>query len=405
MATPVVMPRMGYDMTHGKLIKWLKQVGEQVEKGEAIAEIETDKVNIDIEAFQSGILLEQLAQPGQDVAVGTPIATIGAKGEKAEAKAPPEPTEAKPTAPAPEAPAKPEAVERKETERVKASPLARRIARDQGLDLAAIQGTGPGGRIQRTDVEKAIKGTPSKAPEVTPTPVTAPREAAKPVAKPAETSPMREAIARIMSESKRTIPHFYLSNTIEMDAALAMLGELNAVAPQKLTINDLVLKAVALALLSYPEINARFENGQIRQYDRVHLGIAVAVEGGLVVPTLQDAHKRSLIELSIESKRLAKNARSGHMRQEDYGDATFTISNLGAFDVDAFMAIIVPSQAAILSVGTAKPTPVVRDGEVAIATVMKVSLSADHRITDGAQAARFMMELKRLLSNPYSLVI
>jgi pyruvate dehydrogenase E2 component (dihydrolipoamide acetyltransferase) len=213
------------------------------------------------------------------------------------------------------------------------------------------------------------------------------------------------AIAHIMSESKRNIPHFYITSEIEMDEALVLLDKLNTVASPKLTINDLVMKATAQALLANPNLNIRFENGQIRHYDRVDLGMAVAVEGGLLVPVISDIQKLSLHQISQESKRISQGARTGHLRQEDYGNATFTISNLGAFDVDTFAAIITPPQGGILAIGTAKPTPVVRDGALAIAPVMKVTLSADHRVTDGAEAARFLQELKRILTEPYGLVI
>lgn len=401
MATPVLMPRMGYDMTEGKLVRWLKSEGDPVEKGEALAEIETSKVNIEIEAFQSGVLARILAHSGQTVPVGKPIAFIGLPGEKVETALPPRvsPVQASPKAPVAEKPLK--------EERVKASPLARRIAAERGIDLRAVQGTGPGGRIVREDVERFSR---PEAKEFETKPTTAAKGEEFQVYQGYQDIPldrMRKAIAQTMAASKRDIPHFYLTVAVEIDAAFELIEKLNALAAVKITLNDLIVKSTAMALVRYPELNASFEGDRVRRYASVNLAIAVALDGGLLTPVVHGAEGKSLTAIAAETKRLIEGAKAGCLRGEEAVGGTFTISNLGAFGVESFQAIINPPQVAILAVGGARLEPVFREGQekIAFARVMRLTLSVDHRATDGAYAARFLGELRRILTQPYEILL
>ncbi len=381
----VIMPKMGDAMTEGRVLRWLKQPGDAVARGEPIAEIETDKVNIEIEAEWDGTLAKIVVPEGETAEVGATIALIARPGE-----APREETvEIAP-------PAKPE--EGPEEGVVRASPLARRLARERGLSLRAIEGTGPGGRITRSDVEAAGEDTARQAE----TAVRAP--SGKAVDQPL--SRMRQTIARRMTESKQQAPHFYLTVSIVMEAALELRDRLNAdlADEERVSVNDLVVRASALALAAHPQINASLEGSSVRLHGDVNISVAVALPEGLIVPTLYGCDRKPLLQIARESRALVERARGGRLKPEDLTGGTFTVSNLGMYDVETFIAILNPPQAAILAVGAAAQRAVVRGGEIVAGAVMQATLSADHRVTDGAQAAAFLRDVKRLLENPIWLV-
>lgn len=390
------MPKMGDAMTEGKVLKWHKRPGQAVTKGEPLAEIETDKVNVDIEAEESGMLLQIIAQEGQTVPVGANIAFIGAPGQRVETlrSAPAAPRAAAPAAPPAPArtPAVPEA-----GERVKISPLARRLAAEHGVDLSTVKGTGPEGRITKEDIEALIASTAAPT--------------ARPAAPPVDYAElpltrMRQTIARRMTESKQEAPHFYVTVEVLMDDAMRARQQLNTTLAEreKVSVNDFILKAVALALRQYPNLNSALVEGKIRRYSRVNIAMAVALPEGLIAPVIHDCDRLPIPEIGAKAKDIEERARSGRLRPEDYEGGTFTVSNLGMFDVESFIAIINPPHAAILATGRAQPRPVVRDNQVAVAFTMKLTLSADHRVTDGAEVARFLVEVKRLLENPQPLL-
>ena len=414
----VIMPKMGDAMTEGRVLRWIKQPGDRVARGEPIAEIETDKVNVDLEAEDEGILAEIVVPAGEVAQVGATIAVIRRKGEPAGtpavAAAPPARTPAPATSvaarPAPEAPAPPApgsestvpVAERSAAGTVRASPLARRLAEQHGIPLASIAGTGPDGRITKEDVEAAAaaRAPSAKAPAAAAPAVPTAGDRDEPLSR------MRQTIARRMAEAKQQIPHIYITMSVTMDAALALRRQLNEGTDdtRKVSVNDLVVRAAALALRRFPALNAAFVDGAVRYYGDVNISVAVALPEGLIAPTLYHCDRKSVWEIAAESRALAERARAGKLRAEDLQPGTFTVSNLGMFDVDVFAAIVNPPQAAILAVGAAKPQAVVRDGALAVATVMQVTCSADHRVTDGAEVARFLAELRRLLEQPVWLV-
>ena len=421
----VIMPKMGDAMTEGVLLQWLKQDGETVKAGEVIAEIETDKSNVEVEAEDSGVLHVQ-AKPGETVPVGQPIAVIGDTVQAAAPKAPPAPNSGGARGNKAAAPAPPElgAGGRSSSngvsqERLKASPLARRVARERGLDIAQISGTGPQGRIIEADVLAfAAQGqaAPSTAvqpglPQARPTPEkpqarmeTTPA----PVVAPTELSAMRKVIARRMVESKTTIPHFYITIEIDMAEATALREKLNGYDESlpKISFNDMIVKASALALTKFPAVNASFKDDKMVPGPGIHVGIAVALDDGLIVPVVRDADTLPLRQLARTGRDLIKKARDKKLQPNDYTGGTFTVSNLGGFDVTEFQAIIDPSQGAILAVASIVKKPVVLDdGEtLAVRPRMNVTFSGDHRVMDGATGAKFLQELKRLLQNPLSLL-
>ncbi|MER3456665.1 MAG: hypothetical protein C4304_07250 [candidate division GAL15 bacterium] len=384
----VIMPKMGDAMTQGKILAWRKRHGERVDKGEVLAEIETDKVNVEIEAESSGTL--HIAVPeGQTVPVGQVIAYID--GPPAQAPAPqaatPQPEAFAPPPPAP-APAAPQP-----SERVKASPLARRIAAERGVDLSRVKGTGPGGRIVERDVLAYLEAA------------AAPAEADYEDLTP---SRMRQAIARVVTQSKQQVPHFYVTTEVDMARALELKDQLREALGEevRVTVNDLLLKATALALRRHLQLNGHVrEDGTFRRYRRVHLGIMVATPDGLIAPVLRDADQLPLPQLAREARRLIEGAHAKRLRQEEYAGATFSVSNLGMYEVTQFAAIINPPQAGILAAGRAQERAVVRSGQVVVRPVLQLTVSADHRVTDGAGAAEFLVEVKRLLENPILLVL
>lgn len=403
----VIMPKMGDAMMEGKVLEWKKRPGDPVAKGEPLATIETDKVNVDIEAEESGVLLQILVPAGETAAVGANIAMIGAPGQQV--AAPPAPSPAARPAPAPTSPAPspnpparaatPPAPSADAGSRVKASPLARNLAAEHGIDLAAVRGTGPDGRITKEDIEALIAVSPPATAR--PAPVAPPVSAAGefdavPLTK------MRQTIGRRLSQSTQQAPHFYVTMEVEMDAAFRARQQVNTtLSGQKVSVNDLVVKAAALALVKYPNLNSALVENTIHRYRRINVAIAVSLPEGLIAPVIHDVDRLTLGDLAAKAHDLAERARAGHLRAEDYDGGTFTVSNLGGFgDVDSFSAIINPPHAAILAVGKAMPRAVVRNGQIVAATTMKITLSADHRVTDGAEAAQYMQEVKRLLETP-----
>lgn len=421
------MPKMGDGMEEGKINRWLKQVGDMVASGEVIAEIETDKASVEITAYDSGILSKIVVPEGGSVPVGEIIAVIGAPSA-ASAKATPAKAASAPApaAVAVEAPvatvaaattAAPE-MSSPTSERVKASPLARRIAQERGIDLARITGSGPGGRIVERDVKEfepqtvtltdAGISTLGEAPaDASPsTSVSGIKETAPTEIKP---SRMREAIARRVVQSKQTVPHFYVTMKVTMDRALKALKELNAdAAPQgKITVNDLLIKASAVALAKVPEVNATWTpEGTIKRFSQANIGVAVGIDEGLIIPVVRHCEAKTLRQISAEARELIGKARNNQLKPEEYSGGTFSISNLGMMGVDEFLAIINPPEAAILAIGgiVREPTVVDSADTIEIRSNMKITISADHRVLDGVVAAKFLQEVKKALEAPYSLL-
>jgi pyruvate dehydrogenase E2 component (dihydrolipoamide acetyltransferase) len=463
MITKVIMPKLSDAMETGKVIKWLKKEGETVKGGDILVEVETDKANVEVEAFGSGVLRKIVIPEGEQVPVGDLIAVIADPAEdiSSVAAAPARPAPAAPAAPAPTAPApaapaarpapvaasaaSPSAGSLPAMEsyqsvpatttvvpmapaaaaaapaaggRVKASPLARKIAGQTGVDLRLIQGTGPGGRIIRADVEAArtaprpaaaapaaaaATGRPQAVP-ARPAFVVPPRPEAEYEDVPM--SAMRAAIAKRMPMSKAPVPHFYVTSEVDMDAAWALREQLNGLDGQpKVSVTDMVIKAAALALLKNPGVNAQLNGQAIRVHHRAHIGIAVALEQGLITPVLRDCDVKPLGRIAVESRDLAERARGGKLRAPEMSGATFSISNLGMFDVEEFSAIINPPEGAILAVGSVLQKPVVDDGEIRVGRRMKMTISCDHRVMDGAMGARYLQDLKRLLEEPLRLLV
>ena len=454
MATSIVMPQMGYDMREGTVVRWHKQEGDPVARGDVLADIETDKATVEYEAFTAGVLRKIVAQEGVAIPVGDLIAVITAPdeplpedillpGEPTMESAQSTPAEAaeltqQPLIAAPsrdgEVRASPIArrlarergidlsritgtgpggrvveqdvlgyqepspaeVTAPPTGQVRASPIARRLARERGIDLARITGTGPGGRIIEQDILGYEEIAPAQAPVVTP-------QAGQRV----DLSRMRQTIARVTSDSKREAPHFYITSELDMTKAMELRRDINdaVTAEQRVSVNDLIIKACAVALGRYPKFNAFFQGDHLLMNPSINIGIAIALEAGLIVPGINDCQTKTLLEVAAASSDLVNRANSGTLRNEEYSGTTFSISNLGMFDVDSFNAIIYPPHAAVLAVGTVKEQPVARGGQVVVAQMMKATLSVDHRVADGAEAAQFLMEIKRLLENPVSLVL
>lgn len=417
MAELITMPKLGFDMAEGKLSEWLKQPGEAVSQGETILLVETDKATVEVPAFRSGVLLQVLVPAGESVPIGTPIGIIGEADEAVDLVAlgvrPPIPAAApaKPAVPAPEptpAPAPAAAVE-PTVGRISASPVAARMAGELGIDLRKVTGTGPAGRIIKRDIEAYLERLEKTPPPPPPPPMPIPSY--EPTAEGYRVEPltgMRQTIARRMVESKTQAPHFYVTMEIDMAAAMALRAQINALLPEaeKISVNDLIIKAAAIALRQFPNINASFAADGIHIHEQVNIGLAVARETGLVTAVLRDCNKKPLVQLAKEAKELVARAREGRMKPDDMVGATFTISNLGMFDVDEFSAIITLPQAAVLAVSAVKKVPVVNtEGQIVAGTRMKVTLSADHRVTDGAEVAQFLQALKAALEQPLRLML
>ena len=478
MATELTMPQMGYDMQEGTVLRWLKGEGDEVANGEPIAEIETDKAVVEFESYADGVLHRIIVPAGTTVPVGEPIAVVGAQGEfvvtaddleddaaevepeaeleSAETDEAQEPAEsaAIPMPPAsaevhtdeatpePEAPAAPSVP-------LRASPIARRIADERGIDISKVRGTGPGGRIVKDDVlsyeepepepepeepeiveepaaeemEEAVVEAVAEAPpdedepseeaapeveevvEAEPEPVAA---EALPVDDSMPLSRMRQQIARVTVRSKQEKPHFYVTSEVDMTAAMSLRQQINSALESegvRVTVNDLIIKACADSLKKHPKFNAFLDGDVIRPNDSINIGIAMAVEEGLLMPAIMGCEQMSLKTLALASKDIADRAQNGTLRPDEYTGGTFGISNLGMFDVSTFVAIIQPPQTAILAVGTVAKRPVVRDDEIVIRQTMNATISADHRVVDGAEGAQFLIEVKQALENPLSLIL
>ncbi|MCP2335939.1 dihydrolipoamide acetyltransferase family protein [Actinomadura rupiterrae] len=437
--TEILMPRLSDTMEEGVIAAWQKKPGDEVAVGDVLCEIETDKAVMEYEAYEAGVLTEILVGEGETAAIGAPIAVIGGKGDApaaapAKASAPaepaaaaaPAPVEAEPAAEAELVPAAVGAVAERPSAngvsgtRPPSSPLARRLARDHGLDLHTITGSGPGGRIIRADIEAAIRGGATPAPAApAPAPAAAqPAPAAASAPKPAaapqvadedvERVPLnrfRKVAARRLVESKQNAPHFYLNRDVDAEALVAFRKTLNeALAPAKVSVNDLIVKASARALREHPQVNTSYTEDALLVHKRVHVGVAVAVPDGLLVPVIKDADRKSVSQIGAETRELAGRARDGKLSPAEMTGGTFSVSNLGMFGVDSFSAVINPPEAAILAVGAVRDEPVVKDGQVVPGKRMAITLSVDHRAADGATAAQFLARLAELLENPLLIV-
>ncbi len=443
MPIQILMPALSPTMTDGKLAKWCKKEGDAIESGDVLAEIETDKATMEIEAIDEGTLGKILVAEGtEEVPVNTPIALILEDGEDASAlngeaesapapatpTATPEPAPAAPAAPAPAPVSTPPAPSAPPPQpgaakRVFASPLARRLAGERGIDMAQVAGSGPHGRVVKRDIESFTGGAapaqaaptaPSAAPEApSAPPPTPPLNADDPLLgtmpefEAVSNSSIRKIIAQRLTESARDIPHFNLSMDVELDTLLDFRKRLNAKegADYKISVNDFVIKAVALALARVPACNASYTDEAILLYKRADISVAVAIEDGLITPVIRDAGNKGLASISAEVRALALRARAGQLQPEEYQGGTFTISNLGMFGVRSFTSIINPPQGAILSVGAGEPRPVIKSGALATATVMTLTLAVDHRCIDGATAAAFTKELKAILEEPLQFML
>jgi pyruvate dehydrogenase E2 component (dihydrolipoamide acetyltransferase) len=382
----VVMPRLSDSMEEGTVLQWLKAVGDEIAIGDELVEIETDKANMAYEADVAGTLTEIVAEEGETLPIGSVIARIG-EGNSAL------PTEETPAS---------TPVEADDGHRVKASPLARRVAKERHLDLSQLRGSGPGGRIVKVDVESAPSvGAAGEGPS-------SPTETAKGQTSYEDLSKTQQVIARRMAESKATAPHFYLRASVDMSEAVAGRAQVKARAVEDDIVpsfNDMVVKACALALREHPRANGAYRDGRFELYSRVNVGVAVAAKDALVVPTVFDADRKGLRQIASESRALAQRVRSGQITPPELSGATFTVSNLGMYGIDGFSAVINPPQAAILAVGAIEERPVVRDGEITTAHLMQVDLACDHRILYGAPAAEFLARVRALLEEPLSLAL
>jgi pyruvate dehydrogenase E2 component (dihydrolipoamide acetyltransferase) len=421
-ATVIRMPALSDTMTEGIINKWNFKVGDKVKSDDSLADVETDKATMEVVGYEAGTLLYIGPKEGEAAPVNGIIAIVGKEGTDITQLLQDAPAEAAPTAentPAPAAESAPAAETETETvhsdSRVKASPLARKIAKDKGIDINAVKGTAEGGRIVKKDIEDfkpgatpasttaapatAASTAPAKAPVTIPTFTGEEKFTEKPV------SQMRKVIAKRLSESLFTAPHFYVTMSIDMDQAIAARNKINEVAPVKISFNDFVLKACAIALKQHPTINSSWLGDKIRTNEHIHIGVAVAVDEGLLVPVIRFADGKSLSHISVEVKDFAQRAKAKKLQPADWEGSTFTISNLGMFGVDEFTAIINSPDACILAVSGIQAIPVVKNGAVVPGNVMKVTLSCDHRVVDGASGAAFLQTLKSLLEEPVRLLI
>jgi pyruvate dehydrogenase E2 component (dihydrolipoamide acetyltransferase) len=419
--TDIVMPRLSDSMEEGTILQWLKQPGEAVAIGDELVEIETDKANMAYEADVAGTLSEILVQEGETVAFGTPFGVVGDSGDGTERSAAgpvareggpaggSKPSSTPPLSrhPQTETVQAPEAADG--NGRPKASPVARRIAKEKGLDLGKLRGSGPGGRIVKADVENAESdAAPAAAPTSSPAAVSEGPETAKGQTTYEDLSKLQSTISRRMAESKATAPHFYLEAEIDMSRLVAARGQIKAGAKEGDVVpsfNDMVVKACALALREHPRANGAYRDGRFELYSRVNVGVAVSARDALVVPTVFDADQKNLRQIATDARALAQRVRDGQITPPELSGATFTVSNLGMFGIDSFAAVINPPQAAILAVGAITERPVVRDGSIGTAHLMRVNLACDHRILYGAPAAEFLARIRALLEEPLSLAL
>lgn len=435
MAEVITMLALSPTMEEGTIAEWLKPEGSTVEEGELIAEIETDKATMEMESFFEGTVLKVLVKAGDAVKVGDPMAVIGEEGEDVEAalaeygNAPAPAQEDKPAPsddakPAPQedkaeakSEAKPEQAQEQasDNERVFVSPVAKNMAQEANLDLSKIKGSGPHGRIVKADVEQAIasgKASAKAAPAAQPAQAKAPAGDSLVIGQMPDAgghgepmSQMRKTIAKRLTQVWQNTPHFYLTMSIDMAAAMAFRKQINAQLESagfdaKVSVNDLIIKSCAIALKRFPRMNVAFNGDELQHFEQVHIGVAVAIEDGLITPTVRDADQKSLAQISTQVRELATKARDKKLKPNEYGGSTFTISNLGMYGIDDFCAVINPPEAGILACGAVQQVPVVVNGELAVGTRMRVTLSCDHRAVDGAVGAQFLQHVKTLLENP-----
>jgi pyruvate dehydrogenase E2 component (dihydrolipoamide acetyltransferase) len=441
MATVVRMPAALAGVTEGAIQTWMLRPGDAVAAGQPLAEIETEKAVVEFESEVEGTVARLLVEAGDNVPVGAPIAVILAAGETDDAvaaalaeagveSAPQPEVAATPAPPEPETAPEPAAAGAQTSpvagvvvapapeeprDRVFASPIVRRLARERGIDLASLTGSGPGGRIVRRDLDAQAEQGPASSPRVEQRPASAPRVEERPASPDASRhpatptaiafTPMRRAIARRLTESKTTVPHFYVTAHCRVDRLLELRREVNEAAGRKVSVNDFVLKAVAGALREVPAANAIWGGDHILAFGQADVAVAVAVEGGLLTPVIRGVDRMTLVEVSAAVADAAERARAGRLRQEELEGGSFSVSNLGMFGVDEFSAILNPPQSGILAVSAAKQQPVVEDGVLAVGTVMSVTLSADHRVIDGAVAAEWMAAFVRRIENPVSTLL
>jgi pyruvate dehydrogenase E2 component (dihydrolipoamide acetyltransferase) len=436
MATKVIMPKLSPTMEEGQISRWLKKEGDKVSMGEPLAEIDTDKATMEMQALANGVLRKIIINEGQSAPLGQLIAVIGEPNEDiasllSEAPAvaapakqePPKQEQEKPaeqSAPQPQAKAaaaaaapapspvdngQPRAASA-DSGRLIVSPLAARMAAEAGIDLRSLQGSGPGGRIIKRDIEAAISQPKPEPGYPRPVPVGQVPQIGASAYRDEPATEIRKVIARRLVTSLGPVPHFFLTTEIEMDRAAEMRRGINALDPDlKISINDVIIKVAAAALIQHPEVNASFQEKFVRYYERADIGVAVAIEDGLITPVVRAADQKSLSEIAAEVRELAERARSRRLKPEEYTGATFSISNLGMFGIDEFTAVINPPEGAILAVGAMSAKPVVRDNEIVIRQMMRVTMSCDHRVIDGATGAKFLQTFKKILENPLYLVV
>jgi len=425
------MPKLSPTMEEGQISRWLKKEGDKVSMGEPLAEIDTDKATMEMQALANGVLRKILINEGESAPLGQLIAVIGEPNEdiasvlseappapKQEAQKKPEPEKA-PVQPAPAPQAKAAAVSAQPqpavdnghppqaaaTGRMIVSPLAARMAAEAGIDLRSLQGSGPGGRIIKKDIEAALSQPKAEAAPSYPRLVETARFGATAYRDEPATE-IRKVIAKRLVTSLGPIPHFFLTTDIEMDRAAEMRRGINALDPDlKISINDIIIKVTAAALMQHPQVNASFQEKIVRYYEHADIGVAVAIEDGLITPVVRAADQKSLSQIAAEVRELAERARSRKLKPEEYTGATFSISNLGMFGIDEFTAVINPPEGGILAIGAMTPKPVVRDNEIVIRQIMRVTMSCDHRIIDGATGAKFLQTFKKILENPLYLVV
>jgi len=420
MASKVIMPKLSPTMEEGQIARWLKKEGDKVSMGEPLAEIDTDKATMEMQALANGVLRKILINEGESAPLGQLIAVIGEPNEdiasvlaeapalaspKPAAEAAPKPAQEPPPPPPaapPAAPTNGRQAGSTDSGRIIVSPLAARMAADSGLDLRSIQGSGPNGRIIKRDIEAAM---------------TQPKAAAAPSFQPAAVATasayrdepatqIRQTIAKRLVASIGPVPHFFLTVDIEMDRAAEMRESIKALDPElKISINDIIIKCTAAALMQHQQVNASFQEKVIRYYEHADIGVAVAIEDGLITPVIRAADQKSLSQIAAEVRELAERARNKKLKPEEYTGATFSISNLGMFGIDEFTAVINPPEGAILAIGAMTPKPVVRDNQVVVKQMMRVTMSCDHRVIDGATGAKFLQTFKKILENPLYLVV
>jgi pyruvate dehydrogenase E2 component (dihydrolipoamide acetyltransferase) len=410
MAETISVPKLGFDMAEGLLVRWVKQIGESINKGDVLAEIETDKATVEVESSASGVVLQHIVDQGTMVPVNAPIAIIGSAGEVISDQSSVNSKKVADEKPATRSTPKVDSVQQisvsLDVDSVKASPLAKKIARDQKVDLSNVQGTGPGGRIVRKDIEAALSSN-KLSPVVSQSVAFLGPPISSIENKTIQTTKLRQAIGRRLVESKSTIPHFYVTHEFKMDALMDMRKQVNAYLPEheKVSVNDFILKGVALSLRQFPNLNATLKGGEVIQFGHVNIGVAVTVSGGLMTVVVKDTDQKTLRQISGEVKAMAARAREGKVKPDDIDGSTFSTSNLGMYDVEEFIAIINPPEAGILAISSAREVPVVESGQLKIGWRMKATISVDHRVSDGAEAAQFMQALAGYLENPIRMLL